>query len=223
MQAFRGTTPSRSSFSCSSSRPWRTVRRRLARLQRRGADARLGHLLLRPLRVLVLLRPGDARGTGNRSTCSSCSSSSRPSGSSSAAPTSRRGPTTKVSSPTRNSLSGPTPRSARRVGRGRWLADDDLLQLALDRHGDAVRRKLVRPVPHRLAGVLERAGRARQPATSWTGYLTNADFWEATLENWQSEFLAVGSMAAFTVYLRQRGSPESKPVGAPHDQTGTSG
>ena len=62
-----------------------------------------------------------------------------------------------------------------------------------------------------------------QPATSWTGYLTNADFWEATLQNWQSEFLAVGSMAAFTVYLRQRGSPESKPVGAPHDQTGTSG
>jgi hypothetical protein len=66
----------------------------------------------------------------------------------------------------------------------------------------------------------EEHGRA---APSWTGYLTRADFWEATLENWQSEFLAVGSMAAFTVYLRQRGSPESKPVGAPHDQTGTSG
>ncbi len=40
---------------------------------------------------------------------------------------------------------------------------------------------------------------------------------------WQSEFLAVGTMAFFTVYRRQRGSPESKPVGAPHDQTGTSG
>jgi hypothetical protein len=62
-----------------------------------------------------------------------------------------------------------------------------------------------------------------QTAPSWSGYLTRADFWEATLENWQSEFLAVGSMAAFTIYLRQRGSPESKPVGAPHDQTGTSG
>ncbi len=62
-----------------------------------------------------------------------------------------------------------------------------------------------------------------QAAPSWSGYLTRADFWEATLENWQSEFLAVGSMAAFTIYLRQRGSPESKPVGAPHDQTGTSG
>ena len=42
------------------------------------------------------------------------------------------------------------------------------------------------------------------------------DFWEKTLQNWQSEFLAVGSMAILAVYLRQRGSPESKPVGAPH-------
>ena len=62
-----------------------------------------------------------------------------------------------------------------------------------------------------------------QPGVSWLSYLGNPSFWEATLQNWQSEFLAVGSMAAFTVYLRQRGSPESKPVGAPHDQTGTSG
>ncbi len=41
--------------------------------------------------------------------------------------------------------------------------------------------------------------------------------------NWQSEFLAVGSMGILSVYLRQRGSPESKPVGAPHDATGVSG
>jgi hypothetical protein len=61
------------------------------------------------------------------------------------------------------------------------------------------------------------------PAASWLSYLRDADFWEKTLQNWQSEFLAVGSMAVFTIYLRQRGSPESKPVGAPHDQTGTSG
>jgi hypothetical protein len=62
-----------------------------------------------------------------------------------------------------------------------------------------------------------------QASVSWAGYLARADFWEKTLQNWQSEFLAVGTMAVFTVYLRQRGSPESKPVGAPHDQTGTSG
>ena len=58
---------------------------------------------------------------------------------------------------------------------------------------------------------------------SWGRYLLDPDFWEKTLQNWQSEFLAVGVMVAFTIYLRQRGSPESKPVGAPHDETASSG
>ncbi len=58
---------------------------------------------------------------------------------------------------------------------------------------------------------------------SWGGYVTRPDFWERTLQNWQSEFLAVGTMAVFAIYLRQRGSPESKPVGAPHDETGSTG
>lgn len=58
---------------------------------------------------------------------------------------------------------------------------------------------------------------------SWSRYLLDPDFWEKTLQNWQSEFLAVGTMVVFTIYLRQRGSPESKPVGAPHDETATSG
>jgi membrane protein implicated in regulation of membrane protease activity len=62
-----------------------------------------------------------------------------------------------------------------------------------------------------------------EPAVSWLGYLGTAHFWEATLQNWQSEFLAVGSMAVLSIYLRQRGSPESKPVGAPHGATGTEG
>jgi uncharacterized protein DUF6766 len=63
-----------------------------------------------------------------------------------------------------------------------------------------------------------------QAATvSWLSYLGSSDFWDRTLQNWQSEFLAVGSMAILSVYLRQRGSPESKPVGAPHDATGVEG
>jgi hypothetical protein len=62
-----------------------------------------------------------------------------------------------------------------------------------------------------------------EPTVSWLTYLDRADFWEKSLQNWQSEFLAVGTMAVFTIYLRQRGSPESKPVGAPHDETGSSG
>jgi hypothetical protein len=62
-----------------------------------------------------------------------------------------------------------------------------------------------------------------QPTVNWLGYLGTANFWEATLQNWQSEFLAVGSMAVLSIYLRQRGSPESKPVGAAHDATGVEG
>jgi Domain of unknown function (DUF6766) len=58
---------------------------------------------------------------------------------------------------------------------------------------------------------------------SWVGYITTSDFWNRTLQNWQSEFLAVGSMAVLSIYLRQRGSPESKPVGTPHEATGIEG
>jgi hypothetical protein len=59
-----------------------------------------------------------------------------------------------------------------------------------------------------------------EPGVSWLGYIGSSTFWEATFQNWQSEFLAVGSFAVLAIYLRQRGSPESKPVGAPHDATG---
>lgn len=54
-------------------------------------------------------------------------------------------------------------------------------------------------------------------------YLLAPDFWNRTLQNWQSELLAVGSMAVLAIYLRERGSPESKPVGEPHDNTAVEG
>jgi membrane protein implicated in regulation of membrane protease activity len=63
----------------------------------------------------------------------------------------------------------------------------------------------------------------RAGTVSWPTYVTSADFWNRTLQNWQSEFLAVGSMVILSVFLRQRGSPESKPVGAPHADTASSG
>jgi hypothetical protein len=63
-----------------------------------------------------------------------------------------------------------------------------------------------------------------QPPLTWPEYLVSPDFWNRTLQNWQSEMLALVSMAVLSVYLRQRGSPESKPVGAPHDTaTGRTG
>jgi hypothetical protein len=63
----------------------------------------------------------------------------------------------------------------------------------------------------------------RSDPVSWFGYVSSADFWNRTLQNWQSELLAVASMAVFSIYLRQRGSSQSKPVGAPHTATGVDG
>jgi hypothetical protein len=63
-----------------------------------------------------------------------------------------------------------------------------------------------------------------EPGVSWLSYIGSSTFWESTFQNWQSEFLAVGSFAVLTIFLRQRGSPESKPVGAPTDDaTGQEG
>jgi hypothetical protein len=58
---------------------------------------------------------------------------------------------------------------------------------------------------------------------SWLSYLGSSDFWQDSLQNWQSEFLAVGSVAIFTVYLRSRGSSQSKPVGEAHGKTAVEG
>ena len=63
----------------------------------------------------------------------------------------------------------------------------------------------------------------KEETLSYFQFITSSSFWEPTLQNWQSEFLAVGSFATLAVYLRQRGSPESKPVGAPHETTGVEG
>jgi hypothetical protein len=62
-----------------------------------------------------------------------------------------------------------------------------------------------------------------QDPLGWGQYLLAPDFWNRTLQNWQSEFLAVGSMVVLSIYLRERGSPESKPVGAAHGTTGEEG
>jgi hypothetical protein len=52
------------------------------------------------------------------------------------------------------------------------------------------------------------------------GYLRTSQFWFESFQNWQSEFLAVAVIVGGSVYLRQRGSAESKPVAEPHHATG---
>ncbi|MER6443887.1 DUF6766 family protein [Streptomyces venezuelae] len=65
--------------------------------------------------------------------------------------------------------------------------------------------------------------RQLEDPVSWADYLLTPDFWNRTLQNWQSELLAVAAMVVLSIYLRQRGSPESKPVGAAHTATGIEG
>jgi hypothetical protein len=64
---------------------------------------------------------------------------------------------------------------------------------------------------------LEHSGRP----VSALQYLGTSRFWFESFQNWQSEFLAIGAMIVFSIFLRQRGSPESKPVASPHSQTGS--
>ena len=51
-------------------------------------------------------------------------------------------------------------------------------------------------------------------------FVTTSAFWFQSFQNWQSEFVAVGTIVVLSIFLRQKGSPESKPVAAPHEQTG---
>jgi hypothetical protein len=51
-------------------------------------------------------------------------------------------------------------------------------------------------------------------------YVKDSRFWFESFQNWQSEFLAIAAMVLLSIFLRQRGSPESKPVDAPHGETG---
>jgi hypothetical protein len=57
---------------------------------------------------------------------------------------------------------------------------------------------------------------------SLLAFMGSSEFWFQSFQNWQSEFLAVGALVLFSIVLREKGSPESKPVQAPHAQTGNS-
>jgi hypothetical protein len=80
-------------------------------------------------------------------------------------------------------------------------------------------------VGHAFGGLAEYNAELRdhgQATVSVWGYVSSAQFWYESFQNWQSEFLAVFAIVVLSIYLRQRGSPESKPVAAPHHSTGNS-
>lgn len=80
---------------------------------------------------------------------------------------------------------------------------------------------------HAYGGALETCQQniehGQNECMSTLGYMTTSQFWFESFQNWQSEFLAIGAMVIFTIYLRQQGSPESKPVATSHYETGTAG
>ena len=64
----------------------------------------------------------------------------------------------------------------------------------------------------------EEAVQHHSPTTSVLGYIVSSQFWYESLQNWQSEFLAIGTLLVLSIKLRQAGSPKSKPVGKKYDQ-----
>lgn len=66
----------------------------------------------------------------------------------------------------------------------------------------------------------EQQVRKNKPTKSFGNYLGESRPWFESFQNWQSEFVSVAAIVVLSIYLRQKGSPESKPVDAPHMQTG---
>jgi hypothetical protein len=58
-------------------------------------------------------------------------------------------------------------------------------------------------------------------AVTMIEYIGTSRFWFESFQNWQSEFFSIGLMVVLSIWLRQKGSPESKPVDSPHDETGS--
>jgi len=109
------------------------------------------------------------------------------------------------------------PRLSRSHGAPHWLYRNSLSLVLFAFFGLSF-------VGHLLGGTAEfneqQALQSGEPAISAWQFLGSSDFWFQSMQNWQSEFLAVGCLVVLSIALRQHGSPESKPVTAPHEQTG---
>jgi hypothetical protein len=78
-------------------------------------------------------------------------------------------------------------------------------------------------IGHAVAGTAEHNSEQvehHEQQVSVVEFVRSSEFWFQSFQNWQSEFLAVGSIVVLTIFLRQQGSSESKPVHAPTDHTG---
>lgn len=109
----------------------------------------------------------------------------------------------------------PSPQSPWPVRRGGWV-------LRLYEHSLSLSLGLLFVVSfalHALGGVgvyNEERLRTGEPPVGVGQFVTTAQFWFESFQNWQSEFLAIGAMVVFTIFLREKDSPESKRVETPH-------
>jgi hypothetical protein len=117
-------------------------------------------------------------------------------------------------------------RSPQRRAKAPWPVRRGGLALALYEHSLSIALLLLFVLSfalHAVGGVVEYNAEQLAhggAAISTLAYLGTARFWFESFQNWQSEFLAVGALVVLTIFLRERGSPQSKPVAAPHSETG---
>ena len=97
------------------------------------------------------------------------------------------------------------------VGEGRRLAPAHLLAIAGLHDGGDLRAVLAGTARGRAERLQPEQIQALHEPLGWLEYAVAPDFWNRTLQNWQSEFLAVGSMVVLSIYLRERGHPSPNP------------
>ena len=66
---------------------------------------------------------------------------------------------------------------------------------------------------------IENAAKGEAPIGA-LDYVSTSRFWFESMQNWQSEMLSIFAVVGLSIFLREKGSPQSKPVDAPHRQTG---
>lgn len=112
---------------------------------------------------------------------------------------------------------GPTPRAATVDGIVRWLYANSLAIAFMLLFATSFVLHLCGSWRHEVAKRLMEGG----PGLSLWEHFSGSEFWFESFQNWQSEFLSVLALVLLSIFLRQDGSPQSKPMKAPHSQTGT--
>ncbi|HYG90270.1 MAG TPA: DUF6766 family protein [Azospirillum sp.] len=119
-----------------------------------------------------------------------------------------------------------TPERRRGVSNAPWPVHRGGLLLRLYSHSFSIALVMLFALSFwlHLAGSTRRSNeealRHQQPTKTITETLAEPEFWYESFQNWQSEFMSIGVLIILGIYLRERGSPESKPVAAPHAKTG---